>query len=114
MSAHLAMTFTERGGSVVTRVAQRMVQKIMEHFERMGDVQTLATIVCVLNIKHPHTLLQVRILIKRSDWNLPDLMKLYCRSQKWRTTKGICAAMRTFCTGEAPYCLCAAVRHMNF
>lgn len=38
---------------------QRLVARLLSFYEREGDVQTLATIVCVLNVRHPYTLLQV-------------------------------------------------------
>ena len=36
------------------------MERLLACYEREGDVQTLATIVCVLNVRHPYSLLQVR------------------------------------------------------
>lgn len=49
--------------SLRDRGGQSLVDRLLKHYERLGDVQTLATIVCVLNAAHPDTLLQVRTTI---------------------------------------------------
>lgn len=40
---------------------QVLVDRVLGDFERRGDVQTLATIVCVLGVQHPASLLHVRL-----------------------------------------------------
>jgi hypothetical protein len=35
------------------------VAKLLAYLEWLGDVQTLGTMVCVLNVNHPFSLLQV-------------------------------------------------------